>query len=199
MKAKIRVMPLAKLKPAEWNPRTIKPENLKGLRASLERYGLVEPIIWNERSGRVVGGHQRIKALMTAGQTEAAVRVVDLGDEDEKLLNVTLNNRKVQGEFEEEKLADLLEHLSLNDHGGLEDLRLDALMKLLPELPVAKEDVDGGGEKFPRSDTRVVQLFLSPDQAEEFFGLGDVLARRFSTDNMSDTVVEAMNAARKAL
>ena len=60
-------MRLADLTPAEYNPRTISAEAMAGLSASMERFGLVQPIIWNRRTERVVGGHQRLKVLEGLG------------------------------------------------------------------------------------------------------------------------------------
>ena len=49
---------LSDLSPAPYNPRTITADALDGLRHSVERFGLVEPVIWNRQTGHVVGGHQ---------------------------------------------------------------------------------------------------------------------------------------------
>ena len=66
------------LDPAPYNPRSISPDALDGLRHSVERFGLVEPIVWNRRTGHVVGGHQRLKVLQRLGEQETQVVVVDL-------------------------------------------------------------------------------------------------------------------------
>ena len=65
----IRVMALGALAPAPYNPRAMSKVAAKGLRASLQRFGLVQPIVWNQRTERVVGGHQRIEALTALGKT----------------------------------------------------------------------------------------------------------------------------------
>ena len=95
----IQVMALSDLEPAPYNPRTISATALAGLRNSVERFGLVEPIVWNRRTGRVVGGHQRLKVLQGMGETETQVVVVDLDETEEKALNVALNNPAIAGEF----------------------------------------------------------------------------------------------------
>ena len=43
-------MSIAELTPADYNPRTISEAALKGLAASIDRFGLVQPIIWNKRT-----------------------------------------------------------------------------------------------------------------------------------------------------
>ena len=100
---------IADLVPAPYNPRTISPEALAGLRASVERFGLVEPVVWNRRTGHIVGGHQRLKALQALGETDTQVVVVDLDEIEEKALNVALNSPAIAGEFTPELHALLAE------------------------------------------------------------------------------------------
>ncbi len=97
----IKTFRLADLRPDENNPRTITAEALAGLTKSIERFGLVEPIVVNVRpkQPKVIGGHQRLRALQALGIETAACVTVRCGPADERLLNVTLNNPKVQGEF----------------------------------------------------------------------------------------------------
>ena len=70
MAMNIRRMQLADLKPASYNPRKDlqpgDPAYIK-IKQSLETFGMVEPVIWNEKTGHVVSGHQRIKALCDIG------------------------------------------------------------------------------------------------------------------------------------
>ena len=52
------------LRPASYNPRKdLKPgdKEYEKLKRSITEFGYVEPVIWNERTGTVVGGHQRLK------------------------------------------------------------------------------------------------------------------------------------------
>jgi DNA modification methylase len=106
-------LPLKKLKPAPYNPRVdLKPGDpvFEKLRQSIESFGVVEPIIWNKRSGHVVGGHQRLAVLQALGHTHVEVVVVDLTPPREKALNLALN--KIVGAWDEQKLADLLQELT---------------------------------------------------------------------------------------
>jgi ParB-like chromosome segregation protein Spo0J len=74
----IRTMDVSDLKPAPYNPRRIDPAAMHGLTKSLERFGDVQPIVWNKRSGLVVGGHQRLKILKSKKVNQTTVVVVDL-------------------------------------------------------------------------------------------------------------------------
>ena len=107
---------ISKLNPAKYNPRKdLKPGDTEyeKLKRSMAEFGYVEPIIWNKRTGNIVGGHQRYKILKDIKYKEAECVIVDLDDNREKALNVALN--KISGEFDIPLLTDLLKDLSAND------------------------------------------------------------------------------------
>lgn len=115
-KMDIRTIPLAELNPSAYNPRKdLKPGDAEyeKLRRSVEEFGYVEPIIWNARTGNIVGGHQRYKILEELGYTEIECVVLDIDGQREKALNVALN--KISGEFDIPILTDLLRELSESD------------------------------------------------------------------------------------
>ncbi|PYS91474.1 MAG: hypothetical protein DMF62_02365 [Acidobacteria bacterium] len=95
-------MDIKDLKPAPYNPREISDKALKGLQESIKQFGIVQPIVWNKRTGYVVGGHQRVAAMAEMGYTTVPVAILDLDDQQEKALNLALNNPKTSGVFTEE-------------------------------------------------------------------------------------------------
>uniref|UniRef100_A0A6M3IP30 Putative methyltransferase n=1 Tax=viral metagenome TaxID=1070528 RepID=A0A6M3IP30_9ZZZZ len=111
---------------APYNPRRISAQALAGLSASIERFGLVQPIIWNVRTDHVVGGHQRIRAPAAQGVTEADVVVVDLPEPEERALNVALNSPAISGEFTD-SLDGLLLELKAADPELFDQVRLEEL------------------------------------------------------------------------
>ena len=124
----------AELLPAEYNPRKdLKPGDAEyeKLKRSIEQFGYVEPVIWNKTTGKVVGGHQRLKVLMDMGYTEVDCVVVELSVEKEKALNIALN--KISGEWDKEKLALLITDLQAVDFDvaltGFDTAELDDLFK----------------------------------------------------------------------
>ncbi len=119
-------MALADLRPAPYNPRTISEPAMRGLTASLERFGIVQPIVWNRRTGNVVIGHQRLRALQAAGVERTQVVVVELEPSDEKALNVASNSPHIAGEFTD-GLEPLLAELHRDDAALFDALRFDAL------------------------------------------------------------------------
>jgi hypothetical protein len=111
---RIETRRISTLRNAPYNPRRISDSALRGLQSSVERFGLVQPIIVNERTGYIVGGHQRVKALKATGATDALVVLVDLPDTEERALNLALNSPAISGEFTE-GLGALLDEVQAAD------------------------------------------------------------------------------------
>ena len=94
----IEKISVEKLLPAKYNPRKdLQPGDpeFEKLKRSITEFGYVEPIIWNKRTGVVIGGHQRLKVLQHLGYTEVDCVVLDIDEQKEKALNVALN--KISG------------------------------------------------------------------------------------------------------
>ncbi len=136
-----RKMKVADLTPASYNPRKISDGAMKGLTASVERFGLVQPIVWNRRTERVVGGHQRLKVLVAEGIEETDVIVVDLPESEEKALNLALNNPSIAGEFTDD-LDSLLAEVQADLPELFADLRLDELWQGVGDGTEGKTDPD---------------------------------------------------------
>ena len=124
----------ADLLPADYNPRKdLKPGDAEyeKLKRSIEQFGYVEPVIWNKTTGRVVGGHQRLKVLMDMGITEVECVVVEMDESQEKALNIALN--KISGDWDKDKLALLIADLQGTDFDvsltGFEPAEIDDLFK----------------------------------------------------------------------
>lgn len=100
---------ISEMNRAPYNPRvelTPDDEEYQTIKDSLDKYGLVQPIVWNKRTNTVVSGHQRLTVLSDMGEEWAEVSVVDLDEIAEKQLNISLN--KVEGKWDEKKLTDIL-------------------------------------------------------------------------------------------
>ena len=121
-------MDLALLLPADYNPRKISPRAMQGLKASLARFGELGGIVFNKRTGRLVGGHQRVKALADLGETQAEVRVVDLDVASEKAANLALNHPGIGGEWDDALLAVVLDETRRDLPTAFDELQLDSLM-----------------------------------------------------------------------
>ena len=133
----------------------------ENLRRSITTYGLIIPVVWNKRTNRVVGGHQRLTVLENEGETEVDVSVVDLDETQERQLNVALN--KVEGGWDEEKLGDLLAELG-------EDATLTGFTK--QEIDSLTNDIDSliDGDTVDEELKAIEELFnvsLTFDKADQ--------------------------------
>ena len=100
---KITLIKIDNLKPAEYNPRQITNKQYEDLKASIEKFGCIDPIIINinpERQNVVVGGHQRLRILRDLGAEKVPVVSVNLSEEDERELNVRLNKNTGQWDMD---------------------------------------------------------------------------------------------------
>lgn len=109
---KIVYVPISSLKPSTYNPRKWSDSQIEGLKESINRFGLVDPVICNSAPGReniIVGGHFRFKVAVDLGYKEMPVVFLNIPDiEKEKELNIRLN--KNLGEFNFELLKDFSEN-----------------------------------------------------------------------------------------
>lgn len=106
---------ISDLKPAPYNPRKSNEKQEAQLKKSLEKFGVVEPIIFNKQSGYIVGGHFRVRELKKLGYKEVECVIVDLNHEDEKELNIRLNANT--GEWNWEELANEWDAEKLEEWG----------------------------------------------------------------------------------
>lgn len=125
---------LCDMRPADNNPRHIGEKEYAALSRSLTRFGYVEPIVWNKRTGNIVGGHQRYRWLVEQGETEADVLVVDFDEKDELAANLTLNNPAIEGEWDE-PLSDLLQQVEDQDLDMFMDLGMEELRQAVSPKP----------------------------------------------------------------
>ena len=136
-----------RLIPADYNPRKdLKPGDSEydKLKRSIEQFGYVEPVIWNKTTGRVVGGHQRLKILIDMGIAEVECVVVEMDADKEKALNIALN--KISGEWDKEKLALLIADLQGAEFDvsltGFDPAELDDLFKDKIKDKIHDDDFD---------------------------------------------------------
>lgn len=147
----IEKMKTENLLPADYNPRKdLKPGDAEyeKLKRSIEQFGYVEPVIWNRTTGRVVGGHQRLKVLIDMGINEVDCVVVEMDENKEKALNVALN--KISGEWDKDKLALLISNLQAEDFDvsltGFDAAEIDDLFKDTIQDKIKDDDFDVDAE-----------------------------------------------------
>lgn len=110
---RVERIPIKRIAAAKYNPRkNLQPADpeWQKIKRSIAEFGYVDTMVWNKRTGNLVGGHQRLKVLAAEFGVKAVdVSVVDLPLAKEKALNVALN--RISGEWDTTALADLLSEL----------------------------------------------------------------------------------------
>lgn len=141
----------SKLLNAPYNPRIMDDNALKRLKKVIKKVGLIEPPVWNKRSGNLIGGHQRLRVLDSLNKSEdyyLTVSVVDFDDKAEVEANIALNNPSIQGEFDIDALDTLRTDFDLDFKDiGFTDSDLDLLFdgevaQLLEDTPGVKKAKD---------------------------------------------------------
>ncbi len=85
--------PVEKLSPAEYNPRKISKSQFKKLKESIQKFGIIKPIIVNGENGILTAGHQRIKATKELGISEVPViKLEKIAKSDEIMFNLFHNS-----------------------------------------------------------------------------------------------------------
>lgn len=140
---------IIELNPDPNNPRMITTEAAKGLRRSIEKYGDLSGIVWNQHTGELVCGHQRVEALKAAGayfeprdgfgfgafvlgEDTFGVRLVDWSREVQEEANIVANSQEIAGQFTDkldDVLAKIREHMSRDDYGLMRPDKLGAATK----------------------------------------------------------------------
>lgn len=137
---------ISEINPAAYNPRVeLKPgdNEYEALKNSLERFGQAVPLVVNETTGNLISGHQRLNVLKAQGETEAEVVLVELNEEQEKLLNIALN--KIEGDWDYQKLEALFEDIGPEDveFTGFSREELDSLFDV--GTPEFNDEEEGKG------------------------------------------------------
>jgi len=191
---KIKEIEIQKLKPAEYNPRQITKKQYNDLKESVEKFGLVDPIILN-KDMTVIGGHQRLKVCKDLNYDKISCVVLDLSKEEERELNIRLN--KSGGEFDMDALANYFDVEELTDWGfkhvelGLNIDKIDAKDNIETEYPFATElDI---------SNNYIVLKFdndIDWIQAKTLFKLQTEVARRSNGKPWSQGIGRVLNGSK---
>lgn len=174
------------LKPAEYNPRRISEEDYQKLKNSISTFGLVDPIIVNLKNMHIVGGHQRYDVLLDEHMLDndflaelPMIRLGDVGfvftdtnlsivdDDHEKALNLALN--KISGEWDNDKLAEVLEDLEDSDLDleltGFEEYEL---MELKFNNDIEYDDNISESDLSENTPSKEVKRIICPYCGKEF-------------------------------
>lgn len=184
---KIESIKISKLKAAPYNPRTSTAKQEDNLKASLEKFGVVEPVVYNKQTGNIVGGHFRVRELKKMGVKEVPCVVVDLSIDDEKELNIRLNANT--GEWDWEALANEWDTEQL-DEWGLEVWQAEDNMSNNNEYQGL--DQLGKLDKFMDAELKRLYLVYDAETFNKVVAWFEKLCVKYGCDNNSELVLKLM-------
>jgi ParB family chromosome partitioning protein len=120
-------IPVDKLREAAWNPNRMDHALLERLKASIERYGLVQNLVVRpngDDSYEVLSGNQRLRLLLESGAEAVPCVVVELDDAQARLLAQALNH--IRGQDDLGQRAALMRDV-------LKTMTEDQVLSILPE------------------------------------------------------------------
>jgi len=157
---KIVQVQVSDLNPAVYNPRKWDKTAIDSLTESIQRFGLVDPILVNstpERKGTVIGGHFRLHIAKLLGYTEVPVVYLDIPDiEKEKELNLRLNRNT--GDWDYELLKDFDSSFLLDV--GFSDIEIGEIFDTDLEIENDEFDEEKELEKIKETDIKPGDMFI---------------------------------------
>ena len=133
--AEQRTVKRSEIQFASYNPRVISEDARKKLKKNMQTVGLLGGVVWNIRTGNLVSGHQKVSIMDAVNRYnqdtgdndyEFRVEVVDFDEKTEKEQNLFMNNKAVQGTYDDDMLRSLLSEIDYVN-AGFEDMDLQIL------------------------------------------------------------------------
>lgn len=187
---------------APYNPRVIGETEKRKLRRGLKKHGMVSPITWNKRTGRIVGGHQRIEqldALAGSQNYSLSVAAIDVDETKEKEINLLLNNPEAQGDWNLDGLKDVLKSGLELEGAGFErdDLfrlfgedilavqrqeeELDQLADKVRNFSKMYDELEKANTDRASTDFYLVVVFRNEPEREKFLTDAGLLSNRYQS------------------
>jgi hypothetical protein len=160
-------MKTSELKPNPRNPRKISDAKLTALARSMDKFGDLSGIVYNRKTDRLVGGHQRLKNI----PPEAEISIVERLDKPTKQRTIARGFVSIDGELWTYREVDADEqweyeaNVAANKHGG--DFSFPELPNLLSELDAQGTDLELIG--FDTSEAeRLLAYNVAPEDFPEY-------------------------------
>ncbi len=128
-----------------YNPKVHSDKQVDGQRKNIKAFGYLGGIVWNRRTGNLIDGHRRVKALDLLNKYDGTndypvkVEVVDFDEKAEKEQMTYMALGSTRPDYE--MIADYLPDIDAN-LAGIEPYDLAQIESFLPQEPVVVEAMD---------------------------------------------------------
>jgi ParB-like chromosome segregation protein Spo0J len=177
------------IRPNPWNPNVMTAEMMEKERASIREFGFIDPMTVRQDGEyyQIIDGEQRWGAGLSEDIEVFPCIVLDVSEDEARELTIILND--VRGQFEESRLASLVQDLSKRrERARMENLlpydsrRIDQLIDRREidwsELEKRREDMQNDDDddkepwvervfRMPRSSAKVLDAAISKVQEED--------------------------------
>lgn len=140
---------------ASYNPNEMTEDERRELGRGMKFFGVLQPVVMNERTRRLVGGHQRVMAALEQEIETLPVWIVNVDEPTEKMMNLALN--KHHGHPDPSRLAVLIQEL---DREGA-DLALSGYQPDEVQNIIALLEAESGTGKDRTTESDVTQVVIS--------------------------------------
>ena len=125
------------------NARSHPERNLEAIKASLARFGQVEPLVVLKASQRVIGGNGRLVAMRALGWSECDIVEVDLPATEATALGIALNRTSELAEWDSQALSSILQ--ALQSEGALDGVGFNdrEIQSIIDDAAAELESLDG--------------------------------------------------------
>ena len=187
------ILPIATLAPDPRNPRRMSDDARRGLAVSLETFGPLD-IVFNDETGELVSGHQRVAELKAAGAATVErngdagvivhpktddrfpVRFVRWDATKQRMANLSANNPALAGEFIEETIEQVR---ALEDEALFNELQLDKLLAAEEARTGKPESAEGAKDQSAEIRENFQIVITCVDESEQ-----STLLQRFMDEGL---------------
>jgi ParB-like chromosome segregation protein Spo0J len=200
------MVPASDLRPNPKNWRTHPKAQQDALRGVLAEVGLADACLARELpdgSLMLIDGHLRAETL---GDGDVPVLILDVTEAEADKILATLDPLAAMADSDAAKLEELLHTVNTSSQALQELIAATASQAGLYEDLNAETSEEGDdpsdedeADDPPPSGVRMVQLFLDESNIGEFQDACTKLAEEYATENITDTVMEAVRRASASL
>ena len=153
-----------------YNPKKHTDKQVDGQKKNIRNFGYLGGIVWNERTGNLIDGHRRLKALDQLNKYDGTndypvkVEVVDFDEKQEKeqMTYMALGSTRPDYEMIAEYLPEIDYQLA-----GIEPYDLAQIESFLPQQPMAIETIDDFIEPEPTHEEKTVAVKEAKKEAQQ--------------------------------
>ena len=153
-----------------YNPKKHTDRQVDGQKRNIRNFGYLGGIVWNERTGNLIDGHRRLKALDQLNKYDGTndypikVEAVDFDEKQEKeqMTYMALGSTRPDYEMIAEYLPEIDYQLA-----GIEPYDLAQIESFLPQQPMAIETIDDFIEPEPTYEEKAAAVKEAKKEAQQ--------------------------------